>query len=142
MHLVIHTVGRTRGSGWQELTEDYLLRIRRYVRCDLVESRDDKDLLRKWPQADVVVAMEVEGIRLNSIEFARTLERWGSQGKGQVCFVIGGAEGIPADCSKKASHHLSLSNMTLPHRLAKIVLLEQLYRAFTILKGEPYAREM
>lgn len=142
MHLLIHTVGRTRSVGWQELTDDYLSRIRHYVRCDVVQFKDDRELARKWPAADVVVAMEVDGKQFSSVEFARRLERWGSQGKGQVGFVVGGPEGIPAEYSRKASQLLSLSSMTLPHRLAKLVLVEQLYRALTILKGEPYAREM
>ena len=142
MHLIIHSVGRARGVGWQELVNDYVLRIRHYVRCDLVEHRDDKELGQKWPRGDVIVALEVDGKRFSSVEFSRVLERWGSQGKGQVCMVIGGAEGIPEDYSKRATHQLSLSTMTLPHRLAKVVLLEQLYRALTILKGEPYAREL
>ena len=142
MYLIIHSVGRARGVGWQELVNDYVSRIRHYVRCDLVEHRDDKELGQKWPRGDVVVALEVDGKRFSSVEFSRVLERWGSQGKGQVCMVIGGAEGIPEECSKRATHQLSLSTMTLPHRLAKVVLLEQLYRALTILKREPYAREL
>jgi 23S rRNA (pseudouridine1915-N3)-methyltransferase len=56
-------------------------------------------------------------------------------------FIVGGAEGIPASVSRNAHYRLSLSDMTLPHRLARVFLLEQLYRAFTILRGEPYARE-
>jgi len=142
VHLIIHSVGRARGVGWQELVNDYVLRIRHYVRCDLVEHRDDKELGRKWPRGDVIVALEVDGKRFSSVEFSRVLERWGCQGKGQVCMVIGGTEGIPEEYSKRATHQLSLSTMTLPHRLAKVVLLEQLYRALTILKGEPYAREL
>ena len=142
MHLIIHSVGRARGVGWQELVNDYVSRIRHYVRCDLVEHRDDKELGQKWPRGDVIVALEVDGKRFSSVEFSRVLERWGCQGKGQVCMVIGGTEGIPEEYSKRATHQLSLSTMTLPHRLAKVVLLEQLYRALTILKGEPYAREL
>jgi 23S rRNA (pseudouridine1915-N3)-methyltransferase len=142
VYLIIHSVGRVRGVGWQELVNDYVSRIRHYVRCDLVEHRDDKELGQKWPRGDVIVALEVDGNRFSSVEFSRVLERWGSQGKGQVCMVIGGAEGIPEECSKRATHQLSLSTMTLPHRLAKVVLLEQLYRALTILKREPYAREL
>ncbi len=69
------------------------------------------------------------------------MERWTSRGKGSVAFVIGGAEGIPSELSKKADARLSLSRLTLPHRLARVVLLEQLYRSLSILRGEPYARE-
>ncbi|HEY4106535.1 MAG TPA: 23S rRNA (pseudouridine(1915)-N(3))-methyltransferase RlmH, partial [Polyangiaceae bacterium] len=76
-----------------------------------------------------------------SSEFSVRLERWGSRGKGVVAFVIGGAEGIPRDLSARADLRLSLSSFTMPHRLARVVLLEQLYRAMTLQRGEPYARE-
>jgi len=89
----------------------------------------------------VTVALEAEGQRVDSVQFSKLLERWGTLGKGRVVLVIGGTDGIPPACSKRADYRLSLSTMTLPHRLARIVLLEQLYRALTILKGEPYARE-
>ncbi len=141
MHLLIYSVGRSRAVVWQQLCDEYLSRIRHYTRCDIFELKDDGELARKWPNGDVVIALEVEGKHYSSTEFARSLERWGSQGKGQICLVIGGAEGIPKELSKKAHQHVSLSSMTLPHRLAKVILLEQLYRALSILRGEPYARE-
>ena len=81
------------------------------------------------------------GSTLSSTQFARVIERWAGQGKGRLALVIGGANGIPPQCARQADSQLSLSSMTLPHRLARILILEQLYRAFTILKREPYARE-
>jgi len=141
VHFTIQSVGRVRAGGWKELADDYLSRISHYARCDSIELRDDQELVRKWPKSDVVVALEVHGNKLNSVQFARQLERWGNQGKGQVSFVIGGAEGIPDELSMRANYLLSLSPMTLPHRLAKVLLLEQVYRGLTIIRGEPYARE-
>ena len=141
MHLIIYTVGRVRGPGWKDLSDDYLARIRHYVRCDINELKDDNELVRKWPKSDVTIALEVNGNKLSSVQFARHLERWSHHGKGQVSLVIGGAEGIPSELSRRADYLLSLSSMTLPHRLAKVVLLEQVYRALTIIRGEPYARE-
>jgi 23S rRNA (pseudouridine1915-N3)-methyltransferase len=141
LHLWVYTVGRSRDAAWQQLSDVYLARIRHYVRCDIVECKDDGELVRKWPKGDVVIAMEVHGKQFTSTEFARSLERWGSQGKGQVCLVVGGTEGIPEECSNRATQRVSLSSMTLPHRFAKVLLMEQLYRALTILRGEPYARE-
>lgn len=141
MHITVCAVGRMRGPGWQALNDEYLQRIRHYVRCEMFELRDDAELSRRWPHADTTVALEVGGKGVGSTQLAQLLERWGSQGKGQIAFVIGGTEGIPAECSQRADFRLSLSPMTLPHRLARIVLLEQIYRALTILRGEPYARE-
>ena len=86
-----------------------------------------------------VVAMEVEGQALSSEVFARTLERWGARGKGTVAFLIGGADGLPPELSRAAHARISLSTLTFPHRLARLVLVEQIYRAMTILRGEPYA---
>jgi 23S rRNA (pseudouridine1915-N3)-methyltransferase len=77
---------------------------------------------------------------MSSAAFARWLDARMAQGKGRVVFVIGGAEGLPASIRERADEKLSLSAMTLPHRLARLFLAEQLYRAITILRNEPYAR--
>jgi 23S rRNA (pseudouridine1915-N3)-methyltransferase len=89
----------------------------------------------------VHVALEVNGEQLTSPKLAERVEEWSRRGKGVIAFYIGGAEGIPADVSARADYRLSLSKLTLPHRLARVLLAEQLYRAMTILRGEPYARE-
>ena len=141
MQITLYAVGRMRGPGWNALVEDYLGRIRHYARCEIIELRDDAELIRRWPNDDVNVALEVDGECYSSPDFARVLARWSSQGKGRIAIIIGGAEGLPRQCSRQANCRLSLSSMTLPHRLARVLILEQLYRALTILKGEPYARE-
>jgi len=86
-----------------------------------------------------VIAMEVGGRALTSEVFARELERNAARGKGIVAFLIGGADGLPAETSRAASDRWSMSALTFPHRLARLVLVEQLYRAMSILRGEPYA---
>lgn len=142
MKITVLAVNKLRDSASRTWADDYLARIRRWVRCDEVELRDDAELQRKWPKEDeYVVALEVNGRALTSTEFSERLERWGSTGKGNVTFVIGGAEGIPKALSTQAREHLSLSTMTLPHRLARVILLEQLYRGLSLLRHEPYARE-
>ena len=83
----------------------------------------------------------MDGETPSRAELAQKLEAWGSRGKGVVAFLIGGADGIPRSVSQAAEVRLSLSHLTLPHRLARVVLLEQLYRGMSILRGEPYARE-
>ena len=87
------------------------------------------------------VGVEVDGKVRTSEAFARELGELFARDKGTVAFVIGGAEGIPHELSQRAALRLSLSSFTMPHRLARIVLYEQLYRALSILRGEPYARE-
>jgi 23S rRNA (pseudouridine1915-N3)-methyltransferase len=139
--LVVVAVGKLKEPAYRALADDYLGRVRRYVRMDEVEVKNDAALPRAVPADALVVALEVGGEQLSSEGFARRLEQWGSRGKGSVAFLIGGAEGIPAELSRSAEVKLSLSSMTLPHRLARVVLLEQIYRGLSILKGEPYARE-
>jgi 23S rRNA (pseudouridine1915-N3)-methyltransferase len=85
-----------------------------------------------------VVALEVEGRPQGSRDFAAWLGRAENESVQTVVFLLGGAYGLPAEVSREADLRLSLSAMTLPHRLARLMLAEQLYRAFSILRGEPY----
>jgi len=141
VRLFVVAAGRIREKALRAVADDYLARVRHYARCDEVEVKASKDLERAVPKEATVIALEPDGEALTSRALAGKLERWGARGKGEVAFVIGGAEGIPDAVAKKAHARLSLSTLTLPHRLARVVLLEQLYRSFTILRGEPYARE-
>jgi len=134
-------VGKLKERQLRAVADDYLRRVRRYVRCEECEVRDVRALRRAVATGATVVALEVDGEMLRSETFARRVNEWGSRGKGEVVFLIGGADGLPREVSKAADVRLSLSTMTLPHRLARVLLLEQLYRAMTILRGEPYARE-
>lgn len=141
MRLAVVAVGRLRDPNLRALADDYLGRIRRYTRCDEIEVRGAKDLERALPPGYRVTALEVEGRVQTSLEFARSLGLEAQKQKGELAFVIGGAEGLPPEISRAADERLSLSALTLPHRLVRVVLYEQLYRALTILRGEPYARE-
>jgi len=140
--ITLLVVGKLRDPGSRAWADEYLGRIRRWVRCEEVELRDDAELRSRWPKDDEwVVALEVNGQGLTSTAFSAQLERWGSVGKGNITFVIGGAEGIPKGLSEQAKSKLSLSPMTLPHRMARVLLLEQIYRGLSILRHEPYARK-
>jgi 23S rRNA (pseudouridine1915-N3)-methyltransferase len=139
--LAVVAVGKIRERDLRAVADDYKKRIQRYVRLDEVEVASDAALERVMPAGATIVALEPDGDALTSTAFAKRLEGWGSRGKGDVAFVIGGAEGIPEALVRRANARLSLSSLTLPHRLARVVLFEQIYRAFTILRGEPYARE-
>lgn len=141
MRLIVVAVGKLKDRGLRAAADDYLARIRRVVRCDEIEVKSDAALGRAVPDGALSVALEVDGDTPSSEAFSRRLEAWASRGKGEVAFLIGGADGIPGDVSRAADARLSLSHFTLPHRLARVVLYEQLYRALSILRGEPYARE-
>lgn len=121
--------------------EEYDKRIRRHVEIQQLEVKDAAALRKHISEQEWVVALEVKGLQLDSTSFAERLQDWGERKSGRITFLIGGADGIPSELSKRANARLSLSTMTLPHRLARLLLCEQLYRATTIWRGEPYARE-
>jgi 23S rRNA (pseudouridine1915-N3)-methyltransferase len=139
--LSVVAVGKIRERELRAVADEYVGRIRRYVRMDEIEVSSDAALERALPDGATVVALDPRGDALTSSAFAKKVEGWGRRGKGDVAFVIGGAEGIPEALVRSASARLCLSSLTLPHRLARVILFEQIYRAFTILRGEPYARE-
>ena len=141
MKFSLLVVGKLKSDALTLLCDDYRRRIRRFVSIDETEVKDDAALCRAIPDNVFVVALQVHGQALSSSQFSERLVGWGSRGNGHVCFVIGGAEGIPSEVADRADFQLSLSTLTLPHRLARLLLLEQLYRGLSIWRGEPYARE-
>ena len=141
MKLVVVAAGRLKEREVRSLADDYLGRIRRWVKCDEIEVKTARELGAAVPDGALLIALEVHGDAVTSSELSRRVERWGSTGKGVVAFVIGDADGIPKPLSQSAHARLSLSKLTWPHRLARVLLYEQLYRALSILRGEPYARE-
>lgn len=141
MRLIVLAQGKLKDRGLRALVDDYLGRVRKHVHCDEHEVKDEAQLIRSVPKECTLVALEVQGESLSSTEFSRQLERWLTLGKGNVAFAIGGADGLPKALTEQAAFSLSLSPLTLPHRLARLVLAEQLYRALSILRSEPYARE-
>lgn len=146
MRVVIAAVGKAKEPELRALLDDYYKRVRRYSECVEVELRDERDdkvalafekaVAGQGPRAELVT-LEIAGDRLSSEGFARRLGDSLDRSSIPV-FAIGGAEGLPAAVRGAARWRLSLGAMTLPHRLARLVLAEQLYRAFTILRGEPY----
>jgi 23S rRNA (pseudouridine1915-N3)-methyltransferase len=135
----IVAVGRVKSGPEKDLVDEYMGRIKRYCACELVElkNNDGERMLREASGA-TLIALDAAGEAPDSRGFARLIERYASQGKGVIAFVIGGAEGLPTQVRQAAHATWSLSTLTLPHRLARVVLAEQLYRAMTILRGEPY----
>jgi len=137
-------VGKAKDRDVRSLLGDYYARIGRYAKLEEIELKDGQAdevaqrLSRNIPERSRVVALEVEGRALSSQELATWLGRAETESVQTVVFVIGGAYGLPQALSEKADLRLSLSAMTLPHRLARLFLAEQIYRAFSILRGEPY----
>ncbi|MDX2054114.1 MAG: 23S rRNA (pseudouridine(1915)-N(3))-methyltransferase RlmH [Polyangiaceae bacterium] len=141
MKIVVVAEGKLKEAAYRALRDDYLGRLAHYCPVEEKEVGSADKLERAIPDGAWVVALEVLGKSPTSLDLARYVAHWSTRGKGVIAFIIGGAEGIPKALSARADFQLSLSQLTLPHRLARIVLLEQLYRAMSINNNEPYARE-
>ncbi len=144
MRILVVAVGRVKDRPLRAAIDEYLGRVRRYTPCDEVELAEApapklEAAFQKATAEATRVALEVGGRALDSEAFARELGRNAARHKGVVAFLIGGADGLPEAVSRGAHDRVSLSALTFPHRLARLVLVEQIYRAMTILRGEPYA---
>lgn len=145
MKLRVVAVGRVKERAMRDSIDEYLGRVRRYAPVEEIELADEAPAklalqMRKHVAGAHLVALDMGGEERDSVGFARALEQLASTGKGDVAFVIGGKDGLPADIRREATKIWSLSRLTFPHRLARLVLVEQLYRAMTVLRGEPYAQ--
>jgi len=143
MKLKIAWVGKTKDSAIQALTDDYVKRLHNYAEVEAVPVKDESTLLKfcardARPTRHTLVLLDGAGKQLSSEELAKFLRDHKERNPLPLLFAIGPADGFTDEARKAAGLVLSLSKMTLPHELARIILLEQLYRAFTILKGHPY----
>lgn len=152
--LRVIAVGRDRNDPIADISLAYLQRLQRYFPAELVEVREEParettplarvmaieaERLRKSIRSgDYVIALDERGKDVSSREIAHAIQRWANEARPRVDFVIGGPNGLDPDFLREAKERWSLSKLTLPHRIARLIVLEQLYRASTILRGEPY----
>jgi 23S rRNA (pseudouridine1915-N3)-methyltransferase len=133
VRILVLAVGRLRPP-YADDVQHYQKLIARHARVELVEVREDERLAKRIPERAFVSLLARDGEEFDSLSFARFLEDRRQAGR-DVCFVIGGPTGTDLD---EVDHRFSLGRLTLPHQLARVVLLEQLYRGHKILAGEPY----
>jgi 23S rRNA (pseudouridine1915-N3)-methyltransferase len=143
-------IGKTRDKNWRALQEDYLERLSHFVRFDTAEIKESapnesnehegKRILNALHTSSYIVLLDVKGRQISSPELAKELEKWQNKGLKEVVFVIGGQDGVSRQVGEKADFSLSLSGLTFTHEEARVILLEQLYRAFTIINGYPYQK--
>ncbi len=145
MKVHVLAVGKLKDRGLRAVVDDYAQRISRYAGMREHELRDGSEtevrarFEKALPSRGRVVALEVEGTALSSHDLAEYVGQCEQGAVGDLSFLVGGAYGLPSEVSRAADLQLSLSRMILPHRLARVMLFEQIYRAFTILRGEPYS---
>jgi len=151
MRLRLLAVGRDRSGLYAPAVEEYARRLARVVRFELVEvpearrhagtprAREEEgaSILSRLDAREHVVALDERGREYTSRDLARRLEGWLAAGR-DLAFVLGGSDGLSERVLARTAEKLALSRMTLAHRLARLVLVEQLYRALTIVRGEPY----
>lgn len=157
MKITLVTVGKIKEKYLKDAIAEYSKRLSRYCKLDIVEVQDEKtpdqasetveeqirdkeaERILKHIRDDMyVVTLEIEGRMLSSEELAEKIESLGIQGKSSIAFVIGGSIGLGKEILKRSDYALSFSKMTFPHQLMRVILLEQVYRSYRIINGEPY----
>ncbi len=143
-------IGKTKTPHWRGLQDEYLGRLTRFVRSELVElkdtsppgdlQREGRSILKRLKDGDHVVVLDINGTRMSSHRLAEEIRNYQDRSLQNVSFIIGGFNGISAEVAERANLRLSLSFLTFTHEMTRVILLEQLYRAYTILNGFPYQK--
>lgn len=157
MHITVVCVGKIKEKFYVQAVEEYAKRLSRYCKLDFVELPDEKTpenageqmnaaikakegdrILSSLRDDAYVIALAIEGNMLDSVGFSEKLEKLAVASVSHIVFVIGGSLGLDTRVLSRADYKLSFSKMTFPHQLMRVVLLEQIYRAYRIMRGEPY----
>lgn len=157
MNISIVTVGKLKEKYLKQGIEEYLKRLTSYAKVEIIEVADEKApeelselemeqvkqkegerILAKISQDTHVIALAINGKMQSSEELADSLDKLATYGKSKLAFVIGGSLGLSDEVLKRSNDKLSFSKMTFPHQLMRLILVEQIYRAFRINRGEPY----
>ena len=157
MKITLLTVGKIKEKYLRDGIAEYTMRLSRYCKLEIIEVTDEKTpdrasaaeelqikelegarLMKNIKDSDYVIALAIDGKMLDSVELSKKMESLGVQGESSIVFVIGGSLGLSDEVLKRADYKLSFSKMTFPHQLMRMILLEQVYRGYRIMYGEPY----
>ena len=157
MKITLITVGKIKETYLKDGIAEYSKRLSRYCKLEIIEVADEKtpdqasetmeeqirdkegERILKYLKDDMyVITLEIDGKQLSSEELADKMAALGLQGKSHIAFVIGGSIGLGREVLKRSDYALSFSKMTFPHQLMRVILLEQVYRGYRIINGEPY----
>ena len=157
MKITIITVGKIKEKYLKDAIDEYSKRLSKYCKLEIVEVADEKtpdnasvvveeqirskeaERILKYVKDDAfVITLEINGKQLTSEEMVEKIDKLGVQGVSHIVFVIGGSIGLGKEVLQKSNFALSFSKMTFPHQLMRVILLEQIYRSYRIINGEPY----
>ncbi|MCU7557947.1 23S rRNA (pseudouridine(1915)-N(3))-methyltransferase RlmH [Macrococcus capreoli] len=157
MKITIITVGKLKEKYWKLAVDEYVKRLGAYSKIELIEVADEKDfdnmsekdieiakekeaqrILARVKDDSFVYTLEILGKQLDSVELSKNIEQKMNTGKSDLTFIIGGSNGLHQSVLTRSNFALSFSKMTFPHQMMKVILLEQVYRAFRIIRGESY----
>ena len=157
MRISLVCVGKIKEKYYTDAIAEYSKRLSRYCKLDIVELADEKTpdnasdaenekikdkegkrILAALREGSYVVALAIDGKMPDSVELSEMIDGWGIKGISDITFIIGGSLGLSREVLARADYKLSFSRMTFPHQLMRVILLEQIYRAYRIMKGEPY----
>lgn len=157
MKITIITVGKIKEKFYQQAIDEYAKRLSRYCKLEIIEVVDEKNIdncpealeqqvkekegqriLAKIKDGSYVIALAIDGKMLDSVELSEKISSHMVSGESHLTFIIGGSLGLSKEVLNHADYKLSFSKMTFPHQLMRVVLLEQIYRGFRIMNGEPY----
>lgn len=157
MKITVLTVGKVKEKFYRQAIEEFEKRLSRYCKLEIIEVNDEKTperaseteehiikekeaerLMKYIKDNDFVCALAIEGKQLDSVELSEKIENLGINGYSSIVFIIGGSLGLHELILKRADYKLSFSKMTFPHQLMRVILLEQIYRSYRIMNGEPY----
>ena len=157
MNVTVIAIGKLKEKYWVDAIKEYSKRLGGYCNFNIIELKESppranpsaadelavkvaegNDILSKIKPSDYVITLEIKGKGLSSEQLADKIENLAINGKSSIVFIIGGSLGLSADVSKRADFKLSFSAMTFPHQMMRVILLEQIYRSFKIIRNEAY----
>lgn len=157
MNITIICVGKLKEAYWRDAVKEYSKRLSGYCSLNIIELKESRlaanpspadelavkvkegeEILSHIRPSDLVVTLEIKGKKLSSEQLAARIEDWSLEGRSDLDFVIGGSLGLSPAVSQRADFKLSFSDMTFPHQMMRVILLEQIYRSFKIIRHEPY----
>lgn len=157
MNIQVICIGKLKEKYWTDAVGEYMKRLSRFDSVEIVELKEvrlpdkagpaeeekvkieeGREILKSIKDGTYVITLEIQGKQLSSEDLASKIENLGIEGRSDVAFVIGGSLGLSAEVSKRADFKLSFSKMTFPHQMMRVVLLEQIYRSFKIIRHEAY----